>query len=294
MKNNITIFLATYQRYETSLPLCLMSILNQSLKPDRVVLVDDNKEKKIYNYKILKNIIYLFKEKKIDLDIYYGPNKGLTHAFSLALNYINDGWVLKIDDDNVLEYNVLELFEKHISDNVGAMSGVFLDKKTSKFSNTSLEQTLISNNGYYNSIDDIYSVLNIQMLPVQSEDIKKVQHLYSNYFFRRDIIDENILESVRRLSPSCYREDTILTHQIFRKGYDLLVIPKAKIFHLNSDDKTGDRHWTGSYVDNNEDYFIEKLKEWNVVPQKMEIIDDGKKKYVLKNGQKFLVSLNKK
>lgn len=290
MNNNITVFLSTYQRYDTTLPLCLMSILNQSLKPNRIILVDDNKEKKIYDFKILKNLFYLFKQKNIQLDIYYGPSKGLTYAFELGMSKINEGWVLKIDDDNVLEYNALELFKSNINENVGAMSGIILDKLTTKFSDSSFEAKIVSDDGCCNKIQDIYSVLNIQMLPIQSEKIKKAEHLYSNYFFKRELVDQNMIESVKKLSPSCYREDTIMTHQIFRKGFELLVIPSIKIYHLNSDEKNGDRHWGDVYVEKNENIFIEKLKEWEVVPQKMEILEDYEKKYVVKDGQMYLIS----
>lgn len=289
MKNNIVVFLATYQRYDSTLPLCLMSILNQSLKPDRVMLVDDNIEKRFYEHKILRNLIYLFKKKGIEFDIYHGPGKGLTHAFEVGMEKVKKGWVLKIDDDNVLEYDALEIFEKNINEKVGAMSGIILDKKTSKFSDSNIEEKLVSEDGFCNKIEDIYSVLNIQMLPIQSAVTKKVEHLYSNYFFRRDLIDDEMIDSVKKLTPSCYREDTIMTHQIFRKGYELLVIPAVKIHHLNSEENLGDRYWGKEHSDKNEDYFVEKLMEWGVVPEKMKIMEDDEKKYVIKNGQMYLV-----
>ena len=55
MKNKVTILIPTYNRYETTLPLSLMSAINQSQKPDRIVLVDDSPIKRFYEYDILKN-----------------------------------------------------------------------------------------------------------------------------------------------------------------------------------------------------------------------------------------------
>ena len=169
MKNKITILLTTCDRYETTLPLCLMSIFNQSLTPNRIVLVDDSKIKKFYEYPLLKNILTLFKEKNIEFNYFYGSCKGQVPALQIVLDNINNGWILKTDDDNILSYNVLELFELLINPNVGAMSGIIIDKNLNNYTN---KMPNIENN-YYNRIENIYSDINIQMVLNQSHDIKK-------------------------------------------------------------------------------------------------------------------------
>ena len=124
----LTVLLATCDRYDTVLPLCLMSIINQSHPPNRVVLIDDSINKKFYDYTILKNILILFKEKGIEFSYFYGKNKGMVPALQIGLDNISDGWVFKTDDDNILSYNTLELFVKNIRKNIGAMGGVIIDK----------------------------------------------------------------------------------------------------------------------------------------------------------------------
>jgi glycosyltransferase involved in cell wall biosynthesis len=283
--NKITILLATYERYEKTLPLCLMSILNQSRKPDRVVLIDDSKVKKFFENEVLRNIIELFELKGIKFDYYLGESKGAVPAFQIGLNNIKDGWVYKTDDDNVLENNVLEILEEHINDSVGAMSGVIIDKTIDNFSYDSPHRIPKIENDYYNKLENLYSEYHIQMIHNQSDEIKKVEHLYSNYFFKRELAENYPIE----LSPSSHREETIFTYEIFRKGYNILVIPKAKIYHLAYEDNSGARSWGGYHRKKNEIFFVEKLKEWNIVPHKLKIYEDDKMFYTIKNNIKYLV-----
>lgn len=283
MKNKITVLVSTYKRYDSTLPICLLSLANQSRKPDRIVLVDDNVEKRFYESTELKNIISYLKLKDIQFDYYHGQSKGATFALQIGLDKINNGWILKIDDDNCIEYNVLELFEKNIKDNVGAIGGIILDKNIRQ----NIEKNLFPKciNGYYNKIENIFSEFNIQLINNQSDEIKKVEHLYSNYFFRRELVDNYPTE----LAPSCHREDTIVTHTIFKKGYDLLMIPQAKIYHLNSHEKSGDGKWENKIIDN-EFIFIDYLKKWNIIPNKLKIIEKNKILYAISNENTFLIT----
>jgi len=52
------------------------------------------------------------------------------------------------------------------------------------------------------------------------------------------------------------------------------VIPESKTYHLNYAESTGDnRHSIDSFI-KNEMIFIDKLKEWEIVPQEFEIIEE--------------------
>lgn len=282
MRNDITVLLSTFGRYDTTLPLCLLSLANQSRKPQRIVLVDDNREKRFYENGVFKSIISLLKLKRIKLEYYHGQSKGATHALQIGLEKIESGWVLKVDDDNSLEQNVIELFENSITENVGAIGGLIIDKNIRQ----NIEENLYPKcvNGYYNKIENIFSEFNIQLVQEQSSDIKKVEHLYSNYFFRRELVDSYPTE----LNPSCHREDTIMTHTIFRKGYDLLMVPEAITYHLSTHKNSGDGKWD-YLINQNELIFIEKMKQWGIIPQKIEIIEQNGQFFAKKNDGMFSV-----
>lgn len=278
MTPKITVILATCDRYLSTLPLCLLSIINQTRIPDKVIIIDDNKEKKFYDFEILKQILVLFKLKGIEFDYLHGEGKGLVPALEIGLKQVTEGWVLKTDDDNVLNPDVLEIFENNINDDIGAMSGIIIDKECLQREDYQIEDS-------YNKIENIYSDFNIQMIGNQTDDIKYVEHLYSNYFFKIDISEPH----PSNLYPSSHREETIFTYEIFRKGYKLIVIPQVKIYHLNKNKQDGNRKYA---VYKNEMIFIEKLKEWGITPNKLEIKEDDKMFYHEKNGVKYLV-LNK-
>ena len=260
---DVTILIATCDRYNTTLPLCLMSLINQTHKPKRIVLVDDNKEKKFYEYEILRNILTLCEYKNIKFDYYHGPSKGGTIALDLGLSKIEEGWVLKVDDDNVLNPDVIEIYVKHISDNIGAMGGLILAKESFKL--------IHENDEIFNRMSEIFTKWNIQMIANQTPEIKKVEHLYSNYFFKKqDDIKHDI-----RLAPSSHREETLFTYEYYRKGFDLIVIPQSVTYHLNYDTTTGNnRHPRKSFL-NNEIIFLEKLKEWGITLNGVEISYDN-------------------
>jgi len=268
----ITVLVTTCDRYETTLPLCLLSIINQTKLPQRIILVDDSKIKKFYSYQILKHIITICKFKNIVFDYYHGESKGMVPAIKLGLEKINDGWVYKIDDDNVLEPNVFEFLCEDITDKVGAIGGIFIDKN-------SIEE--YERTEFYNRMEDIFFNLNIQMIANQSCKIKQVEHLYSNYFFRKGIEELH----PENLNPSGHREDTIFTYSIFKKGYQIIVNPKAKIYHLDIENEDGNRIYRGEQENKNELIFLNKLKEWQIIPNKFRIF--------IKNGFIVLEKSNK-
>lgn len=266
----------TYNRYDNVLPLSLMSIINQSRLPDRVILVDDSPVKKFFDFPTLKSILILFKEKNIQFDYFYGSSKGMCPALQIGLDDIDDGWVLKMDDDHILEYNTIELLEKNIKDNVGAISGMIIEKeKNFIFKPTSID-------GIYNKIENIYTESGIQLLRTQDNELKKVEHIYSLYFFDRKLCEDYPIE----LQPSGNREDTIFTHTIFRKGYNLIIDPNIKIYHLLA--TKADILYEKKEL---EWFFINKLKEWNIVPQKIQMKEKDNNIILTKNGNEYTIKL---
>lgn len=277
MKNNITVLLTTCDRYDTTLPLCLLSIINQSRLPDRIVIVDDSRNNVFYSHNQIKHILLLCKFKDITIDYFYGEKKGAVPALQLGLNNIDDGWVFKVDDDTILNSNVLEKFESEIKEDIGAMSCLILDKEAVYRSSDDVFMS--------SKIEDLYSAFNVQMVGKQSNESKSVDHLYCNYFFRRDLADDYPME----LQPYSLREETIFTHSIFRKGFKIMVFPDTIIYHLDTDKKSGNRQWGSDYVETNERFLLKKFEEWDIIPKKMKIFENGKSVYTEKFGKKFII-----
>lgn len=276
----ITINLTTRGRYNTTLPLCLMSIVNQTLIPYEVILVDDNIDKLFYSNPVFKEILRLFKIKNIKFSYFYGESRGQTYAQQIAFNNTKTPFILKLDDDNVLEPLVLEhLFNTiNLNSKIGAVSGLVLGPQDyfREINHTSKE--------IYNKLEDIYCGFNIQMCGLQDYTLKKVEHIYSNFLFKKELVEGYCTE----FSPSGHREDTILTHEIYRKGYDLIIHPKSITHHLSSSEG-GNKIYSSKHVLKNELLFIEKLKEWGIIPNKITLEEDENNVFIRKYNSKWLV-----
>lgn len=278
MKLPISISLTTMDRYGTTLPMCLMSILNQSHLPHTVMVADDSVNKKFYEYDIIKNILKLFKLKGINFEYYHGKSMGQVHAQNILLNKCKTEFLFKIDDDNILESNVLNVLYNTIkqSDNIGAVSGLIFSSNLDI--NRKSEESIV-----YNKIENIFSHFNIQMCGKQSNEIKECQHLYSNYLFRKNIVQSYPLE----FSPAGHREDTVFSHEIYRKGYRLFVNPNCITWHIHT--QGGNKKHNFDDVVKNEENFIKLMERWNIFDNDFKIIRDKNIVYTIKNGEKHLI-----
>lgn len=270
-KYKITVLLTTCDRYDSTLPLCLLSILNQTRLPDSIVIVDDSRNNTFYNEQQIKYCLLIAKLKQVPIEYFYGERKGQVLALQLGMDNIEDGWVFKTDDDNVLEPNVLELLEKEITPEYGCIGGVILDRPAMDRFENNIKMS--------SNVEDIFTHYNIQMIGNQSDDVKEADHIYSNYFFDISIHRTHYPE----LQPSSHREDTLFTHSIYRKGYKIKICPYIKIHHIQ-DGLTGNRQFGKEFTDKNERIFIKKLEEWGIIPDKLQIYEDDKRVYTIRDG----------
>lgn len=261
MKNNITVLLTTCDRYETTLPLCLLSILNQTRKPDRIVIVDDSLNNKFYESYQIKELLVIAKYKNILIDYYIGEKRGQVPALQRGFEKIKDGWILKTDDDNILECDVIQIFEKNINDEIGAMGGLIVMDKNAFYRKQSDCRSSLK-------IKDIYSAFNTQLVFNQDRNPKEAEHLHSNYFFKKEALDSYDLT----LQPSSYREDTITTYTIYKNNYKLMVFPDVVTYHLQTNN--GNKKWGSKNDLKNERLFLDKLKSWKIIPDFLKIIED--------------------
>lgn len=274
----ITVSITTKNRYLNTLSMSLLSVINQSLPPYEIILVDDNDVKEFYNLDMFKNIIKLMKLKNIKFSYYHGLKKGQVYAQQVALEHCSTNWLFKMDDDNILDHNVLEILSNSINDKTGAISGVIIGCDLDNHRDPDEDGPI------YNKLENVFSNFNIQMCKNQDDTIKKCEHLYSNYLFDTRLVESYPLD----FSPSGHREDTVFTHEIFRKGYDLLVNPKAITYHLNNK-SGGNNIYNFDNIVKNEEMFIKKLENWNIIPGKLKIIRDKRNIIADIHGGKYLI-----
>ena len=119
--------IGTRGRYDTTLPLALAAIINQTKRPDKVVIFDDNDNPRdVRNELIYRNLFQMMDIKGIKWEWLFAAKKG-THYNHQAANTMGYKWVWRMDDDAIPESDVLRsLLSFAIFSNAGAVGGSIL------------------------------------------------------------------------------------------------------------------------------------------------------------------------
>ncbi len=256
----VTIDICTKDRYFSTLPLTLMSIANQTLRPKKVIIYDDSTDQKdIRDIETIRYILQTFDEKGIGWRVLNGRKMGQHWGHQIVQDMAQTPFVLRVDDDCVLEPNCLEILCSHMKDGVGAVGGRVAPPGVQK---REMPPNLISN---------IQS--NCQWFVwdgVKSDN----EHLYGGcYLYRRGIQG---FETT--LSRKAFREETLHTYGLFKKGYKLIIDPKAITYHYQSQNggirsEKGEKDTQQQYW-HDEMIFQETLREYE--GKKLILLDSGR------------------
>jgi len=235
--------------------MALLSIINQTRKPDHIRIYDDNKEPR--DLRTVEQYDYLFKlmdQKGIEWDYVFALKKGAHHSHEMAnMSGYDAAWF--IDDDCVAEPTCLEFLEKELISGVGAVGGLILQPPAGPLPRDAK-----------NKIYDMFAP-NIQWFK-WSGNPREVEHIYSSFLYRCNIAHHDL-----RLSSVVFRGETMFTHSLYLKRYKLIITPDAITWHFQS---VGGIHSQ------------QKIDEWNhdeqIFRQWLDFIKLKKKIYVLNNG----------
>ena len=207
---------ATRGRYESTLPLVLEAIINQTKLPDKLIIWDDNdnaedvREKLFYKYFFQRLTI-----KGVQWEWNFAHKKGQHHIHQMA-NTKGYDWVWRVDDDAIPEPNVLETLSLYAFEGIGAVGGAILTPPL-----------LYNTFNITGKIDNINNESNIQWNFIN--ETKEVEHLHCSFLYRAGIYDFNL-----GLSRVAHREETLFTYGLHQKGYKILVVPNANTWHLKN------------------------------------------------------------
>lgn len=256
-KLEISVCISTKNRYNTTLPACLLSIAMQTYKPKKVLMFDDGDQKDLRTDPLYASIFAIFARKGIEFECIFGKKQGQVHNHQLAIALSKTEWIWRVDDDDTPEANVLELLVAQITDDVGAVSGLVLVPNS--------ELTDAANAS--GKIEEIYTKANLQWCIF--EGIREVDHLHNTFLFRRSAASHGYCLD---LSPVGHREETLFTYGIKRNGYRVLVEPKAVIWHLRSP-QGGIRSYESEFFwQHDEKIFINKMQEYGIFYKQTKLI----------------------
>ena len=114
MENDISLYIPVFNG-EKTIESCLESVLNQTLKPKSILVIDDNSTDKT------KEILNKYKE-QIEI-ISNKENKGLSYSRNFAVNYLKTKYIASIDADVVLSKEWLERVLKSLLKNNASLVG---------------------------------------------------------------------------------------------------------------------------------------------------------------------------
>lgn len=239
-KPRILCSIATKDRYDI-LSSCLMSVALQTHAPDMVTIFDDGEQKDLRELPIYKHIFKLFDLKGIKWSVTFTPKKGQHYAHALA-NDSDYDFIWRLDDDEIAESDVLEKLLGHMTDKVGAVAGAVFEPGSPLPGGSS-------------NIKDIFHKPNIQWAPGQG--IHKVEHLYSSFLYRPGIVQYNL-----DLSPVAHREETLFSHELKQKGYELIVDTSIKTYHFRHETGGIRSHDSQFFYDHDNKIFLKQMETW--------------------------------
>jgi hypothetical protein len=206
---------ATRGRYFTTLPLVLTAIANQSIKPDKLIIYDDNDEPlDMRSESMYQHIFAMLDTKGIQWEWQFADKKG-QHYIHQRANLSGFDWVWRVDDDAIPDSNVLETLMQYIDVDVGAIGGSIITHQA------------------INTIESTGLIENIDNEPHPQwgfiQEPKEVQHLHCSFLYRAGVYDYNL-----GLSRVAHREETLFTYGLHQKGYKLLIVPNAITWHFKN------------------------------------------------------------
>ncbi len=213
---NVLCSISTRGRSQTTLPMALQAVMNQTRKPDKIVIFDDNDvHQDLRHDPIYKNLFWMMDAKEIAWEWIWAGKKGQHHNHQIA-NWMGFDWVWRVDDDAIPEPNVLGVLLAHTGPKVGGVGGSVL-----------MPPNYFEEANPTGKIEAIDHEPNPQWQRVNK--IKRVDHLHCSFLYRAGVYDYNL-----GLSRVAHREETLFSFGLKQKGYELLVVPDAVAWHLKA------------------------------------------------------------
>ena len=227
--------ICTRGRYDTTLPLAVQAVINQTRPPDALLIVDDNppetRLEKLEKHPLLDAI--LASAGSIVVAEAHGPGKGphVNHEFARTCPEAK-GLIWRVDDDEVPSPDVLERLEKLL----------LSDKKIGAAGGLVLSPGMPGVNPYASSaLEDMFWCKNRQWYRQEAVPFE-AGHLHSTYLYRK-----NAARYPKGLSAVGHCEETWHTAEMRRRGFHLWVDPLAVTRHYRQVNG-GIRSQSGDYA----------------------------------------------
>jgi len=234
----------TKDRYFTTLPLAIASVLSQTIKPDKLVLYDDGEHKDLREVPIYQYLFRNLDAVGIKWEVSWTPRLGQHHGHQKANTSDDYKLVWRLDDDTVANPDVLEKLLSHMKEGVGAVAG-----------------SVVTPGGEAKAPEYGIKLLDVNRLPniqwARGIGVYETEHLYSSFLYRTNVVDYCM-----ELSKVAHREETIFSHRLFRAGYKLLVDRSAITWHYRNPEGGIRAESDKTLWEHDEELFRKELSKW--------------------------------
>jgi len=264
--SDVTAVVCTKDRHGI-LPQALLSIALQTVKPERLIILDDSEkqfgsaETLVQQYPAYGEVFQLLQEFKISWQVVFGERRGQHCLHQAAQEIATTEFIFRLDDDEIAEPDVLATLLRSVGSGVGAVGGLVLSPSPLPVPPEAA-----------NIITDLDRP-NIQWFK-QSPQLLEVDHLHSTFLYRRGVADYEL-----SLSPAAHREETLFSYSIKRKGFKVLVDTSCTTWHFRAPTGGIRSHHDPGFWNHDENVFCQKLLDWGVVtprPEKIIVLDCGR------------------
>jgi hypothetical protein len=220
---NVHCVVNTCDRYFSTLPLCLMSIISQTVKPQSLIVYDDSvNEVNLANEPMYLNLFHLLDKSGIHWKFVKTPQVGQVVNHQDAWKNSPYDLVWRVDDDLIVDSECLEILKCQMLDqSLGAVAPLIITRTI----NITSEDGIASN-----LMDNIESSPNLQWLEDLHTPIivDEVEHLHCSFLYSRKAFPDGYNMDLSKVG---HREETLFTYLGFKKGAKLGVA-NVKCYHL--------------------------------------------------------------
>jgi len=250
----ISCVIPTRDRYE-QLFSCVLSICIGSQKPNEILIYDDSVKKK--NIFKQEKFLYL-KNFGIKIEVIPTDQIGQTAIHERSQFEAKYEYIWRVDDDCVIDKNCLFYLSQHISKSLGAVGGLI-----------HIPGKVVGAINREQKIED--TSFHVQMCHFRNTNHFEVEHLHCSFLYKKGIVPF----AHKILDPCGLCEETIFSHELYRKGLKVLVEPKALTYHFQSK-KGGMRdHNVEIGYNKNRQILEHKKKLWLNIKREDKIIVDA-------------------